>query len=51
MTAGAYAHPTISRFAITGGRLRIGSLPVGVARWARRCHSGLHRRPPGLHDR
>ncbi|MEU2109004.1 hypothetical protein [Streptomyces sp. NPDC019507] len=28
MTAGAYAHPTISRFAIADGMLRIGGLPV-----------------------
>lgn len=30
MTAGAYAHPTISRFAIADGMLRIGGLPVGL---------------------
>ncbi|MFF4229384.1 hypothetical protein [Streptomyces sp. NPDC001820] len=28
MTAGAYAHPTISRFAIADGMLRIGGLPM-----------------------
>ncbi|MDX2643574.1 hypothetical protein PV341_08305 [Streptomyces sp. PA03-1a] len=29
MTAGAYAHPTISRSAIADGMLHIGGLPVG----------------------
>jgi diaminopimelate decarboxylase len=63
MNAGAYAHPTISRFAIADGMLHIGGLPVGLL--AERAgatpfstyeRTGLtrrveDRRPPGLHDR
>ena len=51
MTAVAYAHATISRFAIADGVLQTGGLPVGLLAADTDGAVGVDGRPPGLHDR